>query len=116
MCFGDRTCIVCIWLTSSDLPLVLFRGVQRDSYSTFGANSFQKFCLRTCLSSDDKLAVYCVFDFEIFGAADTWEILWWPENVDTPERKISGSGFDKRVPTIRLYLSTVRHLTRATHG
>ena len=49
MCFGDRTCIVRVWLTSSDFPLVLFRGVQRDSHNIFRANSFKKFRLRTCL-------------------------------------------------------------------
>ena len=97
MCFGDRICIVCIWLASSEFPLVLFGGVRRDSHGIFGANSCQKFRLRTRLSSDDMPAVYCVFDFEIFGAADTWEILRWPENVNQPERNIFGSGFDKRV-------------------
>ena len=65
---------------------------------------------------DDKLAVYCVFYFEIFVAADAWEILCWPENVDPPERNIYGSWFDTRFSAIQLYQSTVRDLTRATHG
>ena len=95
---------------------MLFRGVRRDSHSIFGASSFQKFRPRTCLSSYDKLAVYCGFAFDILGAADTWEILCWTKNVDPPKRNTSGSGFHKRSSSIRLYQSTVRDLTRATHG
>ena len=65
---------------------------------------------------DDELAVYCGFYFEIFIAADTWEILCWLENADPPEISIYGSGIDKRFSAIQLYQSTVRDLTRATHG
>ena len=90
--------------------------MRRDSRNIFGASSFKKFRPRTCLSSYDKLAVYCGFDFEIFGTAHTWEILCWPKNVDPPKRNTSGSGLHKRFSSIRLYQSAVRDLTRATHG
>ena len=106
----------CIWLTTSNFSLVLFPGVRRDSRSIFGAISFQKFRPGTCLSSYDKLAVCCGFDFEIYGAADTWEILCWPNNVYPQKRNTSGSGLHKRFSSIRLYQSIVRDLARATQG
>ena len=52
-------------------------------------------------------AVCWDFDFEIFGAADTKEILCWSENIDPAETDIFVTGLDKKARPVRLLVRSV---------